>query len=805
MADPGKIRVRLPDGRVGMIPSGSLGAAQKAGAQVLQDDQPEKPQQMSAATQSEPGMWDRAVNATGRFLGAMGDAMDPKPVLDAITDGHPIEKIGNLVKAVFKAQGQQGVNALGAALRGDYQESLRQTMGNVPIIGPAAIDAGNDVREGRVAEGLGKAAALGLQAAAPGAMQSKGSIKVPGVLKSSLNPSEAAAIAFADANGIPVDLAMRTGNKWIQNAKTLVQNTIPGASVSKKAQGAQTAALARKGEALADDVHQTNMNPQAAAEAIQAEIERQGQTAQRGAAAAADTVYPSPVSPEQAGEGLQKGLKAKIQFKDATAGQEYDIVRAAEKDPRNTREVPVSTGRDPQAAADLDAFSKSLAGKPFAKLTPTEQSAVLRTAASAGVDVAERPIMESVPMPVDLRNTKAALKPIWDQLTRQMAPAQQRASTGMKAIGNIMEAPDYLPLSVADADLSAIKAAARGADMPEPRTLSQGLAAEAVKHFEDAVSAATAEAGPDILKAREAGRAATREKYDVASVLTDMREEPVQAYGQMVYAKDSGVKFLRSVAEHVPKELPRIGRAKIDQIMGSAAPIRWVEEFDRLGPETQKTLFGDQAKAQALRDALSTASDHAEIVRQIPAEPVTFFRKLTHDGDASATFLAEVAKKTPSEMPKVGRAVLQGLLDDATKSGEFQGGKTLLNNWQRLGPETKRTLFKNPQQIADIDNFFRLAEMQARNPNPSGTAHVLTMSGHATGTAGAMLTNPLTGAAMAVTPYLVAKALYSPKAARMLMKGMEIPLSGKPAATVAFNNILAVMQQLEDEDKKKGK
>jgi hypothetical protein len=672
MADPQeKVRVQLPDGRIGSIPRANLDAARSRGAKVL-DAGPAGPMQagMAGGGEEQPGLMESALNTTGKVLGAIGDTMDPTPVLKAITSGDPVKEVGKLGTGILDAQADQLHKAREAWGKGNHLDAVRYAMGYViPMLGPAVNAAGDDMQQGRYAEGVGKTVGLGLQLATPAKMQQKGGINVRPVLKSQLNPAEAAAIAFADENGIPVDLAMRTGNKAVGNVKTIVQNTIPGAAVSKKAHGAQSAALAGKGGQMADAVH------------------------------------PFPVSPQQAGEGVRGGLEAEVLRHNTEAASNYDTLRQFEADPANARQVPVSTGRTPQGEADLNAFSVELAGRPFAKLQPHEQSAVLRTAKAAGVDVAERPILEEVALPVDLRTAKAELAPVVQRLQRGMPIAQQRASTGMKALTNILEAPDFLPTSVADSDLGAIKAAARGADLPELRTLSQGLAANAVQKMEDAVADGVGAAGPEASAARNAGRAATAAKYDTAAVLRQLREEPVQAFQQLTYAGDSGIQFLK-----------------------------------------------------------------------------------------------DVYKQTPNEMPKVGRSYLQGLLETAAQSGEFRGGKQLLNEWQKLGPETKKVLFRNPMMIQDMDNFFRLAEMQSRNPNPSGTAHVLSMTGHAGSATGLLLTNPAGAAAVALAPYVVAKMLYSPKAARALMNGMRVPLANKPAASMAFTNIMAIAEKLQKEE-----
>lgn len=670
MADPQeKVRVQLPDGRVGSIPRANLEAARSHGAKLL-DAGPAGPMQagMAGGGEEQPGLMESALNSTGKVLGSIGDTMDPTPVLKAITSGDPVKEVGKLGTGILDAQADQLHKAREAWGKGNHADAMRYAMGYViPMLGPAVNAAGDDFQQGRYAEGIGKTIGLGMQMLLPAKMQQKGGINVRPVLKSQLNPAEAAAIGFADANGIPTDLAMRTGSKVIENIKKGVEHTLPGSYVSRKGKVAQAAALETKGARMADAVH------------------------------------PLPVSPQQAGEGVRGGLEAQVLRHNTEANQHYGRLKEIASDPANLEEVVIGRGRTPEAIADLDRLARSQADATFEKLTPAEQTQVLNVARSVGIDVAERPITEKIQSVVDLRNAKSELKPVVAEIADLFPVAKQRASTGWKALENIMAADDAMPLDRADRNLGAIKAAARGADMPELRTLSQGLAAKGVSVLHDAIDETVAKLGPEAVEAMNRGRAATTAKYGTADVLKVLLEEPVQAYQQLTYEGDSGVQFLK-----------------------------------------------------------------------------------------------DVYKQTPNEMPKVGRAFLQGLLETATQSGEFLGGKKLLNDWQKLGPETKKVLFRNPMMLQDMDNFFRLAEMQARNPNASGSGTQWGAVAHLS-SAGLLLSDPVTAGSVALAPYVVAKMLYSPRAARALMNGMRVPLANKPAASMAFTNIMAIAEKLQKE------
>src|SRR4029434_993170 len=90
----------------------------------------------------------------------------------------------------------------------------------------------------------------------------------------------------------------------------------------------------------------------------------------------AEQAYPQRVVPETAGADVRAALETKIAGTKAQARTGYDALRAAESDPRNLRTV--QQGIDPQGT----------------------------------------PIMEDVAMPVDIRQLKAAVRPMFNQMSR---------------------------------------------------------------------------------------------------------------------------------------------------------------------------------------------------------------------------------------------------------------------------------------------------------------------------------------------------------------------------------------------------
>lgn len=379
----------------------------------------------------------------------------------------------------------------------------------------------------------------------------------------------------------------------------------------------------------------------------------------------------SPFSPsaEQAGAAVNKSLEDLISSFHQEADKHYSAVRAAEVNPANATTVTTS--------------------RPSKILSPTGQPLNV-------------PVQTKVPLMVDLAPTKAVLRPIFDRLQRQYSVTIQELSPGFRALQNIVEGPDTGPLSQVDLDLGALKGIARGADLPELKSISQGLAAKSVRELSDAVLDAAAKAGTKVVDSLERGREATRAKYETRGIWDRIKNEPVKAFNQMVLPKDGGIQLL-----------------------------------------------------------------------------------------------SEVNRLTPTEIPKIGRAFLDNLLDQANVDGGFGKRGTIANRWENLGPETKKILYKDPAYIKDLDNFFRYAKMSGGNPNPSGTAGTLL-----TAAQGAWIyRNPLTAVPAEIAAAVVSKLAHSPRGVRLLTKGLKIPLGNKAAALTAFTELQSEISRLEESQK----
>lgn len=301
----------------------------------------------------------------------------------------------------------------------------------------------------------------------------------------------------------------------------------------------------------------------------------------------------------------------------------------------------------------------------------------------------------NVPLAVDVSAAKTSLRPLYDSLKREAElniPMQGGKGRTLAALDGLMNGPDMAPLSVVDGALGDLKAMARTGDLPALRTRGQATAAEAVKALEAQVTATARMAGPDVHAALMRGRQATISKYETAAV----------------------------------------------------------------------------------RDTLST-------------EPAQLVRQLTANKDVGLERLRAVAQETPREIPKVARAYLEQLMEKATAEGGFGHADALWADWQRLGPETKAILFKDRALIKDLDNFFLLAKRAAANPNPSGTAQVMTALNVGT----------------APATYTLARMLYSRRGVQALTRGVTLSLSRRGATAAqagAMGELARVAREFAEQE-----
>jgi hypothetical protein len=283
--------------------------------------------------------------------------------------------------------------------------------------------------------------------------------------------------------------------------------------------------------------------------------------------ALATRTHPQPIVPEQAGEGVSTSLRQKMQGFHATADTAYDDFRKIEADPANVQSVQQGTKEVPVLNAQ---------GNPIPGQTRTV------------------PVMEDVPLPTDVRGIKMMLAPLVAQMDKWMEPAKRNVSAGYTAAKSLLNGPDYIQASVAEDGLGGMKDLAR-----EGEGRNAGIAKLIAMRLQGEVDKAVGAANdPRALQALQDGRSATADAYGVKGILKQLRDEPVQAFQQMTWAKDAGIDRLRQVAQEAPAEMPKVGRAWLEDLFtkaqaegGFGGADGMYRKWQTLGPETKKILF----------------------------------------------------------------------------------------------------------------------------------------------------------------------------------------------------------------------
>ncbi len=136
---------------------------------------------------------DEQGSATGRFFSNLGAALNPVTAAEGVYAAvrHPIDTITNIVGQQV-AQGKQAASDFG---QGRYSEAVGHGLAAaLPVLGPAAAAAGEQIGRGDVAGGLGSATGLLAPVVAPVALRGA-KAALPASLKASIADSLAAKAA----------------------------------------------------------------------------------------------------------------------------------------------------------------------------------------------------------------------------------------------------------------------------------------------------------------------------------------------------------------------------------------------------------------------------------------------------------------------------------------------------------------------------------------------------------------------------------------------------------------------------------
>lgn len=522
-----------------------------------------------------------------------------------------------------------------ALSKGEYTKALTHYVESViPILGPLMASIGDNASTGKYAAAAGDSSALAVNALVP---KIAGGMKAaPGAIRD--------ATSFAQDRGVPLDAATVSDNLAVKGTQALADRSIAGSLVATPAKARQAVAMERVGGELASEAHPVPTTPETAGTSLRNALTGKVAWHEQAATSAYDRLRALEQSPANR-MNISTGETAPVDaITPKTLGElrriyhEMDAMGFSKK---NFNEVPTRHGGDLEVSggaagasvyddilSNLSEGARPTRGAVQAAIADYLRGGKENAFSRAAVGVAEerqqfgtgRRVLINNPelppsardiitapekqrvtstdmgLPVDVTQAKKALQPVYDQMMRQMPVTQQQANPGLKALGNILDGPDYAPLSQVDQDLSAIKALARQRG---------GLSKLAAGQLEEAVMRAAKNGGPDVVTALQQGRDATIAKYQASDVLDTLNDEPVRTVKALTAPKDASISQLRAVVQHVPDQAPVIARGFLEDLLDKPQKVA---EWRKLGTETKAILFPKAGQAEAL-DHFFTLTD----------------------------------------------------------------------------------------------------------------------------------------------------------------------------------------------------
>ena len=682
----------------------------------------------------------------------------------------------NTAVNIGRAHADTGARAIEDFQEGDYVTAARRAINAlIPIIGPG-IDASTDkIMQGSIAEGFGEVVgtagltAAGMRPKAPPAPVKSRSGRVP------RNPAEAEAVEFARQEGIPLDAGTATGSQFVKNVQKKAASSWGGANTAERAQAAQGDALAASAERLA---------------------------------ARANNGGPA-VGPVEVGEGIRAALESKVKgyhgqqkraytaFRDAEATAPEEFVQARPIKPVASHITPEQSFPLRWLAKDLEDFQFQQGGttlgtrrRAYESFDPVEAEALHRNPRVAGTPVLEM---------FHAMGVKGSRPEIVAKIERFLS-GQNKDPRFARLADAFNEAWDGQRLDwdlVSDDTLTAL--GIRRRDLKSPIGLPDFAEPGAAAFFpDDAIPAAPSGAGRagsgteamrlaiDLKPHKKALRPLfdqlQKERTLTGALLGDKGRAAVALEG-LINGPDFAPMSVVESALGPVKKLARVNDIRELRTPGQGVAARVVGELD--SAVRGRAQEAGPNVAQALSEGrTATRMKHmtADVMKWLaPAggEPRAVFARLTANKDAGIAKLRELRKHAPDQVPQIARALLEEIFDKPTSEGGFKFADKAWADWSKIGGETKAILFPDAGHVKALDNFFLLAKRIGSNPNPSGTAQVMSA------------TQLLAGIPM----YALAKLLYTPRGVRALTGAMNVSVRpGSPARAAALAQLARAAQ-----------
>lgn len=475
---------------------------------------------------------------SGSWLGSMAsnlwNEVNPIGQIKSLANAtaHPIDTI----QSIGQAHADVAKKAEDSFKRGDYAEGVRHAIGYLlPVLGPALDARGDQAQRGDVGGAVGGTLgmAANLLGPAAAAKYAPSAIKaIPSAIRNLNNPVEEAALQSVEGK-VPMSVGQRTGSRGLQRVEQQLENFPGSSSQAQKFYANQQDALASEGQRLA--------------------------------------AQPSPVQTNEVGAGraiLEDRLPDRINKMKSRANQLYDELRSVAA--ANKQTVQVGT----KATGILDA-----SGNPVTV-----------------------PVTKTLETPVDLGPFRQQLEPLYNDLTSLMPIARRDASPAYADLKKLMENPQQqMDAMDFDRTLGAIKSIARDGANPYLTSQSQRVAKQVVAAGEKELQNALGTAGPDVQAKLRTARNMVKGYHDTGELLASLNDEPAALYKNLTTGGDKAFGTLQELSKVAPQQVKTVARTFLEGLMqkatnegGFARGAGIMQDWNRLGPEAKKLLFGEQ-------------------------------------------------------------------------------------------------------------------------------------------------------------------------------------------------------------------
>lgn len=719
--------------------------------------------------------WDK-VNPVAAIQ-AMGQTVIPEFAARALGAGdEEAKQYGplNLLVNDADARGQVFYQAQQAYDKGDYGSAAIKTMfGLIPLLGPEFNQMGDNARAGKWGEALTDVAALGTNIAAPvvASKVPRVSARVGRVLPVSQTPEELAAVQFGRQRGIPVDAGTATGNRYVQGVQGLADHSPLGAIVAERARNAQGQALRRVGDELAEEASPVKTSPVAAVERVQGVLDDQV----RRFAGDQDVAYSRLRDFEAKATPEQVPVRSAAVPTDPKALERSFILRWLADD---LTEMPYQASSRMRGQQAIDTMEEA-----------TSQEAGRRAVYSPRV--AGSPVQDTLNL-AGISGTKAELA---NRITKQLQTGKidPKLSKVADAYAEAWDGQQFDFARVSDATLVEAGLMRRG--MRSPITMPDVSEPGASRFF-------PTESLPEVPKpVAMASQRFAMDMRDVKAAMKSVHQELIEANQSVPFMDKTGNAMAKRALDKLMNGPDFLPLSTADRVLGELKAMARTSDLPELRNQGQgvaalavKKLDGQlKARAeqlgpevlQALEDgrAATVAKYRTDDVRQllgVKAEPRAIFDRLTASDDGGLKKLREVRNQAPGELPVIGRALLEDILDKPRSQGGFDFADRAWADWQKVGSDTRKLLFPKPGQSAAIDQFFLLAKRMGQSPNASKSGLIVNAGGQTV----LAVTSPMTGVPLVLGSGALSKILHNPTAVQFLTRGMRISLDAKPGTQV---------------------